>query len=239
MTTRFRLVAGTDTGVGKTVATAALACGGAAAGERVVVVKPVQTGLGPGEPGDADEVQRLAGVEVHELVRLPEPLAPESAAYRSGAVLPSAAELARRTAGLLGPLGRGATPGGADESAGVVALVEGSGGVAVRLDSDGGTLLDVGIALEAYGAVDVVLVVRSALGTLNATELSVDAIRRSGLEPAGLVIGSWPADPGLADRVNADDLPRLTGLPVLAVLPAGAATLEPAAFRARAPRWLG
>lgn len=235
MTTRYRLVAGTDTGVGKTVATAALACGCAAAGEPVVVVKPVQTGVGPDEPGDADEVRRLAGVEVHELVRLPEPLAPESAAYRSGAVLPSAPELARRTAALPGPRG----DFGADGSAGVTVLVEGSGGVAVRLDSDGRTLLDVGIALEAYGAVDVVLVVRSGLGTLSATELSVDAIRRSGLEPAGLVLGSWPAQPGLADTVNAHDLPRLTGLPVLAVLPAGAATLGPAAFRARAPQWLG
>lgn len=226
MTTRFRLVAGTDTGVGKTVATAALACRCAAAGEAVAVVKPVQTGLGPGEPGDADEVRRLAGVEVHELVRLPEPLAPESAAHRSGVVLPTADELARRTAGLLGPHSDG------------TALVEGSGGVAVRLDRDGGTLLDIGIALEAYGPVDVVLVVRSALGTLNHTELSVEAVRRSGLEPAGLVLGSWPADPGLADLVNATDLPRLTGLPVLAVLPAGAAALGPAAFRARVPHWL-
>jgi dethiobiotin synthetase len=225
VTRRFRLVAGTDTGVGKTVATAALACLCSDRGEPVVVVKPVQTGLGPGEPGDADEVRRLAGAEVHELVRLPEPLAPESAAYRSGALLPEATELARRTA--------------ASGPAAGTALVEGSGGVAVRLDAAGRTLLDVGIALEAYGAVDVVLVVRSGLGTLNATELSVDAIRRSGLEPAGLVIGSWPADPGLADRVNAHDLPRLTGLPVLAVLPAGAATLGPAVFRARAPHWLG
>jgi 8-amino-7-oxononanoate synthase/dethiobiotin synthetase len=224
VTARFRLVTGTDTGVGKTVATAALACAAAGAGP-VVVVKPVQTGLGPGEAGDADEVRRLAAVETHELVRLPEPLAPESAAFRSGHRLPAASELARRTAALLD--GRDGT-----------VLVEGAGGVAVRLDSDGRTLLDVGIALEAYGTVDVVLVVRSGLGTLNHTELSVEAVRRSGLEPAGLVLGSWPADPGLADRVNATDLPRLTGLPILAVLPAGAAALGPAGFRARVPDWV-
>jgi dethiobiotin synthase len=226
VTARFRLVTGTDTGVGKTVATAALACRLTSAGERVVVVKPVQTGLSPGEGGDADEVRRLSGAEVRELVRLPEPLAPESAAYRSGQEIPSAPELARRTAAALG-------------QADGTALVEGAGGVAVRLDSYGGTLLDVGVALEAYGAVDVVLVVRSGLGTLSVTELSVGAVRRSGLEPAGLVIGSWPANPGLADRANAIDLPRLTGLPVLAVLPDGAAALQPPRFRAEAPHWFG
>ena len=226
VTARFRLITGTDTGVGKTVATAALACRSAAAGELVLAVKPVQTGLAPGQAGDADEVRRLSGVETHELVRLPEPLAPESAAYRSGHDLPSAAELARRAAAVLG------------ERADGTVLVEGAGGVAVRLDSDGSTLLDVGTALAAYGAVDVVLVVRSGLGSLNHTELSVEAIRRSGLEPAGLVIGSWPAAPGLADRVNATDLTRLTGLPLLAVLPAGAAALEPAVFRARVPDWV-
>ena len=38
---------------------------------------------------------------------------------------------------------------------------------------------------------------------------------------AGLVIGSWPDHPGLAEECNADDLPRLTGVPVLATIPAG------------------
>ena len=225
MTRRFTLVTGTDTGVGKTVATAALACRHLAAGESVFVVKPVQTGLGPGEPGDAAEVRRLAGVEATELVRLPEPLAPESAAVRSGSVLPTVAELARRTARTT------------DGVHGGVALVEGSGGVAVRLDSDGRTLLDLGTALQAYGAVDLVLVVRAGLGTLNHTDLSVDAIRRAGLQPAGLVIGAWPIEPDLAARVNVDDLSRLTGLPLLGALPAGSGDLGPDAFRRLAPGW--
>ncbi len=224
MTRRFTLVTGTDTGVGKTVATAALVCRHLAAGGSAVVVKPVQTGLAPGEPGDAAEVHRLAGVEATELVRLPEPLAPESAAVRSGRMLPTVTELARRTARTT------------DDERSLV-LVEGSGGVAVRLDSDGRTLLDLGTALQAYGTVDVVLVVRAGLGTLNHSELSVDAIRRAGLDPAGLVIGAWPAEPDLAARVNADDLPRLTGLPVLGVLPAGSGDLAADAFRRLAPGW--
>jgi dethiobiotin synthetase len=43
--------------VGKTVVTAALA---RARGESVAVIKPAQTGVLPGEPGDTDEVRRLA-----------------------------------------------------------------------------------------------------------------------------------------------------------------------------------
>jgi hypothetical protein len=33
------------------------------------------------------------------------------------------------------------------------------------------------------------------------------------------VIGSWPADPGLAAHMNATDLPRVTGIPLLATIP--------------------
>lgn len=227
MSLRLRLVTGTDTGVGKTVATAALAAAHHATGRRVAVVKPVQTGLSPEEPGDSAEVHRLAGVDTTELVRLPEPLAPESAAFRSGAVLPTAAELARRIA----TWSDSTTPP-------EVVLVEGAGGVAVRLDRAGGTLLDLGIALESYGAVDVVLVVRAGLGTLSVTELSVEAIRRAGLEPAGIIVGSWPADPDLAERSNAEDLPRLTGVPLIGRIPAGAGALPTGRFRADAISWL-
>ncbi|MDP9442871.1 MAG: dethiobiotin synthase, partial [Actinomycetota bacterium] len=102
-----------------------------------------------------------------------------------------------------------------------VVLVEGSGGVLVRLDDAGGTIADLALALrDRVGDVEVVVVVAAGLGTLNHTELTVEALRRRRLEPAGLVIGSWPARPGLAERCNLDDLPRVTGLPILLVVPA-------------------
>ena len=50
-------VTGTDTGVGKTVVTAALAVALGKHGS-VAVFKPVQAGL----PADADEIRRLSGV---------------------------------------------------------------------------------------------------------------------------------------------------------------------------------
>ena len=117
-------------------------------------------------------------------------------------------------------------------------IVEGAGGLLVRLDTEGGTLLDLAAALASYGlSVEVVVVVAAGLGTLNHTELTVAALRARGIEPAGLVVGSWPADPGLAERCNLEDLPRVTGLPLLAVIPEGAGRLDRAEFVRRAPAW--
>ena len=216
---RFVVVTGTGTGVGKTVTAAALAV---TAGGNVAVVKPVQTGVAAEGPGDCAEVARLSGVtDVHELVRLTEPLAPETAARRAGMSLPGVAQVARRIAAL-----------DAD-----TVIVEGAGGVRVRLDTDGCTLLDLATDLEPYGGVQVVVVASCALGTLSVTELTVEAVRAAGLTVAGIVIGSWPAQPDLAARCNREDLPRLTGAPLLAVLPEGCGRWPREAFRAAAPGW--
>ena len=90
---RILFVTGTDTGVGKTVATAALAVAIRAEGGTPYVIKPAQTGVAPDEPGDLDEVRRLAGgVAGHEGVRLREPLAPDTAARLEGVTLPGICE---------------------------------------------------------------------------------------------------------------------------------------------------
>ncbi|MEV5002539.1 dethiobiotin synthase [Nocardioides sp. LML1-1-1.1] len=217
--TRLVVVTGTDTGVGKTVATAALAARAAAGGSRVLVVKPVQTGIGGADPDvpDVDTVRSLAGVEAVQLAALDEPLAPDTAARRQGVAIPSVAEHATAIHDLA--------------PAHDLVLVEGAGGLLVRIDADGGTLLD----LAALLAAEVVIVTRAGLGTLNHTELTVAALRHRGIEPAGLVIGSWPAAPGLAESCNRADLPRVTGVPLLAVLPEGAGSA--ADFRTAAPGW--
>ena len=221
---RVVVVTGTGTGVGKTVATAALALRAAAAGS-VVVVKPVQTGISPGsdEVADADEVHRLTGCAVQEFTCLEDPLAPDTAARRRGVQIPPVAEYADRIRVL------------AEFHDTVV--VEGAGGLLVRLDTHGGTLLDLAVELSRSSPVDVVVVTAAGLGTLNHTELTVGALRGRGLEPAGLVIGSWPEEPGLAESCNRDDLPTLTGVPLLGVLPAGAGSLDREGFAAASPHW--
>jgi dethiobiotin synthetase len=204
------LVTGTGTGIGKTVVTAALVARALAASSSVAAVKPVQTGVAPGEPADIDEIGRLSGCSsLHELQRLPDPLAPESAARMRGTRLASCARLARSVLDIARDH---------DE-----VFVEGSGGLLVRIDNAGGTLLDLADALGAE--VRFVVVTSLTLGTLNHTELTVSALRARGFEPTGLVIGRRPPDPlGLAERSNLVDLPRLTGVPILAAIPDGAAT---------------
>lgn len=213
------IVTGTSTGIGKTVTTAALCVRARGQGERVVMVKPAQTGTADGD-SDAREVRRLAGCDVQEWVTLDEPLAPETAARRAGVVLPTMADHAARILDLAADYDR--------------VIVEGAGGLLVRLDTNQGTLLD----LAALTHAEVIVVCAAGLGTLNHSELTVMALRARGVEPRGLVIGSWPAEPGLAESCNRDDLPRVTGVPLLGAIPAEAGALAPEEFRQRAGAWL-
>lgn len=206
------VVTGTDTGVGKTIVTAALAALARAGGALVAVVKPVQTGVAVGEPGDLDDVRRLAGVDdLHELARFGDPLAPATAARRANAPAPSVAQLAASVRELV------------DRD---LVLVEGAGGLLVHLDAGGGTLADLARELGAPA----IVVARAGLGTLNASALTCEALATRGVECLGLVIGAWPAAPDLAAISNLDDLPTYTGRRVLGRLPDGSGTLKPDEF---------
>ena len=209
------LVTGTSTDVGKTIVTAALACRSGA----VAVCKPAQTGVMPGEPGDLAEIERLAApATTLELARYPDPLAPDTAARRAGQPLLGLAPVAQEVREL-----------DADHE---LTLVEGAGGVLVRLGEDGFTLLDLARELGA----PMLVVAAAGLGTLNHTALTVGAIEAVGVRCVGVVIGSWPADPGLAERCNLEGLAQIA--PLLGKVPAGAGALERAQFAAVAPGWI-
>lgn len=215
------MITGTGTEIGKTVVTAAVAAAALAGGRSVAVLKAAQTGVRPDEPGDAQEVARLAGaVTAAEVARYPEPLAPGTAARRAGRAPVRPQEVAEAADKL------------ATEHD--LVLVEGAGGLLVRFDAAGGTLADVAGLLGA----PVLLVASAGLGTLNTTELTARELRSRGLELPGVVIGSWPGAPDLASRCNLADLPDVAGAPLLGALPAGAAALPPAVFRSTAPHWL-
>ncbi|MFD8970305.1 dethiobiotin synthase [Streptomyces sp. NPDC059568] len=215
------IVTGTGTEIGKTVVTAAVAAAALARGRTVAVLKPAQTGIGQDGLGDAAEVVRLAGpLTAAELARFPEPLAPATAARRAGAAPVRPDEMAEAAEKLA-----------AEHD---LVLVEGAGGLLVRYDERGGTLAD---AARLLGA-PVLMVVPAGLGTLNMTALTAEALRTRSLTLAGVVIGSWPAVPGLAERCNLTDLPEAAGAPLLGAVPEGAGSLDPVEFRARAPRWL-
>lgn len=87
------MITGTGTGVGKTVATAALACHARLHAMDVAVCKPVQTGTIDGDD-DLATVGRLSGAtELVGLARYPQPLAPVAAAAEAGMALPTRTEL--------------------------------------------------------------------------------------------------------------------------------------------------
>lgn len=220
---RVLLVTGTDTGVGKTVVTAALATSLSRHGS-VAVYKPAQTGVGPHDPGDAGEIRRLSGLtSVHEGARLRDPLAPTTAARREGRALPDVAEHATTVHALAAGHDR--------------VLVEGAGGLLVGLDGEGAGLAELASMLKVpFGFL---VVVRAGLGTLNHTGLTVEALRRRGLPVLGLVVGSVPGSPGLAERTNLEDLTEVTGVSVVGGVPEGAGLLPPEEFRAAAASWLG
>ena len=217
-------ITGTDTGVGKTVVTAALAVARRLAGGAPYVVKPAQTGVTADEPGDLDVVRRLAGdVPGHEGVRLRAPLAPDTAARLEGVTPPGLAE--QRDAVLA-----------AAEAHDVI--VEGAGGLVVNLGMHW-NLLDLAQSVAHAGVpVGFVVVARAGLGTLNHAALTVGAIQQRSLHVHGLVIGSWPDEPDLAATQNLLDLPVMTGVPVLGRIPDGAGSLPAADFAAGVPTWL-
>ena len=218
------VVSGTGTEVGKTVVTAAVAALAAGRGERVAVVKPAQTGEPPGSAGDLEAVRRLSGsgaILTVELARFPDPLSPEAAARTAGQRPLDLAEAAVAIKQLAA-------------SADLV-LVEGAGGLLVRYDPAGGTIADLAGMLDA----PVLVVTTAGLGTLTHTALTLEALSTRRLAAAGVVIGAWPAEPGLAERANLTDLAVIAGQPLAGALAAGAARLSRADFLAAARAGLG
>lgn len=203
------IVTGTGTGVGKTIATAALA----SCARDVAVCKPVQTG----DDDDLAEIARLSGV--HEFVsvaRYPDALAPVAAAAAVGRSLPSTEQIVNAVRSVDRPSR--------------LTLLEGAGGLLVELATAGVTLRELAVELDA----PVLVVCAAGLGTLNHTALTLEALANRGISCAGLVIGSWPTSPGAAEEFNRGALEALA--PVRAVLPADAAALSPAGFAVMAGR---
>jgi dethiobiotin synthetase len=216
------VVSGTGTGVGKTVVTAACAALAAARGARVAVVKPAQTGVGPDEPGDLDDVRRLAGVtDLHELARLPAALSPAAAARHAGVQPPDLRDAVARIRALA-------------EDRDLV-VVEGAGGLLVRYDDEGTTIADLAHQLGAA----VLVVVDASLGTLNHTALTLEALAHRGLSLAGVVVGAWPDDPDLACRSNVRDLETVAAGPLAGAMRAGAGALDAPEFLLAARAGLG
>ncbi|MCX6998625.1 MAG: dethiobiotin synthase [Kiritimatiellaeota bacterium] len=224
-------ITGTDTGVGKTVVTAALLTLLRGSGLEAVPMKPIQTGCRRARNGlrapDLEFVLRMAGLQppAEELSWMcPYRFAPACSPHLAARLARTGIRLARlRTS--FRRLGRRHA----------CVLVEGAGGVLAPL---GGrrTMLDLMILL----GLPVVLVARPGLGTINHTLLSLAALRGAKLRIAGVVlVDTEPRRWGALERENAAAIARLGRVTVLGRLPFMAGldgALAPAAFRAAITR---
>lgn len=187
-------ITATDTGVGKTVATCAIAAALRKQGaRRVGVCKPFASGCRKEREGlvseDAEALAHFADcramLDVINPIRYAKPLAPAVAAELAGQP-PDVEELGR----CLSLLDREHD----------VMLIEGVGGLLVPLSPSKPkvTVLDL---IQAIGY-PVVIVTRAGLGTLNHTAMTVRLLRDAGCDVAGLVVNGYVPDPGDPMMVN-------------------------------------
>ncbi|WP_137897395.1 dethiobiotin synthase [Sphingomonas sp. 2SG] len=157
--------------------------------------KPVQAGLDEG--GDGDTVRRLGVAKVlPEAYRLATPCSPHRAAAIDGVTI-DPARLALPVVD--GPL-----------------VVEGAGGVLVPLADD----LLYADMFARWGA-PVVLVARTALGTINHSLLSIEALRRRGVPILGVAFVGEPVEDSEATIARIGGVKRLGRLGRIAPLDAG------------------
>jgi dethiobiotin synthetase len=182
VSSRRFFVTGTDTGVGKTLISAALLLNARAFGLKAVGVKPVSAGCslidGQWVNDDALLLQNYSSVRLDypqvNPVALEPAMAPHIAARRAGIDL--------RAGPLVNAVSRVAEQGHD------VVLVEGAGGWLVPLN-DTETMADVAAGL----GYPVILVVAMRLGCLSHALLTVQAIEAAGLSLAGWVANTTGA----------------------------------------------
>lgn len=181
-------VTGTDTDVGKTVVTSALAACLTRAGVVVRALKPIASGVDPGcEADDALRIGRSAGHPPLSAVRLIAPVSPERAARLEGRPIdvPFVVEWVRKNRG-------------------EITLVEGAGGWEVPV-APAWRISDIAVAI----GFPVVIVAQNRLGVVNHVLLTAGAILARGLPIAGVVLVDAPARSSQSARYNDTDLQAL------------------------------
>lgn len=202
MTVPGLFVAGTDTGVGKTTVASGLIRLAVRWGRRPIPFKPVETGCAP-DPLDAQRLWESAGrpVPLSDVCPFPLelPAAPAAAAALVGLNL-SVADLARR-ASLLAARGD-------------FLLVEGAGGLLAPYAGS-----ETNADLAAAVGLPILVVGKTALGTINHVSLTVAELRRRGLPLAGILLGRHTPAPAPHESSNDDLIAGVTGQRPLGTLP--------------------
>ena len=200
-------ITGTDTGVGKTFFTCALAALLRSYGYQVGVMKPAETGCvekdGALFPEDAWRLKSASGcaepIEIICPYRLAEPLAPSIAAARAGVKI----DIDRLLAVYRDIVTRHD-----------ITLVEGAGGLMVPV-VPGFTFAD----LARVAKLPIIIVAANRLGAINHLLLTLEHASCKGLSAIGYVLNRVAAESSLAADTNREVLSGLTGIPCLAEMP--------------------
>lgn len=196
-------ITGTDTGVGKTAVTAALAALLLEKGFLTGVIKPFQTGTELDGLSDAEFIYGFLGRDcvLSEVspCRLKVPLSPCRAAEIEGVDIPLE-DIIEHTRDYI--------------SRNDVTLIEGAGGLCVPVTKSY-MMADLAVDLDA----PMVIVARPGLGTLNHTALSLEYARQRGARVLGVVINGFPEPADVASATNPAVLRDVFSVNILGVLP--------------------
>jgi dethiobiotin synthetase len=226
---RGLFITGTDTGVGKTILSAALVAAMVAEGEPVRAYKPVVTGLQAARPDESS----AEWPHDHELLAEIAGMTPEEVAPRRylPAVSPHfAAAIA----------GERIDPARLIDCARALAeqgtlIVEGVGGLLVPLAEDF-AVRDLAVELD----LPLLIAARPGLGTINHTLLTLQAARAAGLQVRAVVLTPWPREPSIMEHSNRDTIARIGEVEVVGLAPVSADRNELARAGSQLPwgQWL-
>ncbi len=201
-------ITGTDTGVGKTVVAAGLAAALKAKGIDVGVMKPIQSGCRRHReklrPTDSLFLIKAAGIKDDlDLItpyRLFHPLAPSVASEIEKVEIDI-----KKIIDAYDKL---------SELHDLV-IVEGIGGLLVPIKKNY-FVFD----LIRDLSIPIIIVARAGLGTINHTLLTVEYARSQGIKIIGIIINNTAGKrAGLAEDTNSEVIGKLSGLPILGIIP--------------------
>ncbi|HET9869945.1 MAG TPA: dethiobiotin synthase [bacterium] len=198
-------MAGTDTGVGKSLISAGLARLWVNQGHSVGVLKPVASGSAKASPDRSGGLISEDGKLLQKAAKLPnsayasivpvhyrQPLAPYVAAWKEGAVPLAKVEKAYREA----------------RAKYDRLIVEGIGGVLVPITKD-----FLAVDWQVKWELPTLVVARAGLGTINHTLLTLEALRRRKVKVLGVVVNGYKGKT-IAERTNVRALRKLAGVRV-------------------------
>ena len=192
-------VTATDTGVGKTTISVALAK--ILKGQNVGYYKPVETGCDP-VCSDASLLSKITGQDIDEIVlyKFRSPVSPlvaqelEDTEINVDLILSHLEQLKRKYDFL---------------------IVEGAGGIKVPITEEEGRIITY-LDLVYEASLPVLIVSRAGLGTINHTVLTVDALNSINAQIKGIIITGFKGEEP-SEKKNPEVIQMMTGVDILAV----------------------